>query len=57
MFLKKFSDIALDREYYTMKSRFAKEAEDRQDDDIDGNYDNYLIQQETQQILNIGKLV
>jgi len=47
MFLKKFTDIALDREYYTMKTRFAKEAESRQDDDIDGNYDNYLIQQET----------
>jgi hypothetical protein len=57
MFLKKFTDIALDRDYYTMKNRFAKEAEEREEDDIDNNYDNYLIAQETQQILNIGKLV
>ena len=57
MFLKKFTDIALDRDYYTMKNRFAKEVEEREEDDIDNNYDNYLIAQETQQILNIGKLV
>jgi len=48
MFLKKFTDIALDRDYYTMKNRFAKEVEEREEDDIENNYDNYLIAQETQ---------